>query len=161
MKTSKAGLAIIKKWALVGKPNECWPFSGRSFVTNGTGRLKYGQIGYNGQKWRAHRLVANLCGNTLTPDICVCHSCDNSLCMNPSHLFLGTQATNVADKMAKGRHRALRGEKNGHATISDAAVAEIRRLARSGVNQRVLAETYNVSQPLVSMIKNDKTRVMP
>lgn len=158
MKTSKSGIELIKRWAEVRGENECWPYIGRSFTTNGTGRLKYGQLWFEGKKWRAHRFVASLCVSSLPPSACVCHSCDNPLCMNPAHLFLGSHAENVADKMAKGRHRSPKGEKNGQSKISDVQAEEVRRLAREGGNQRILAARYGISQALVSMIKNERTR---
>lgn len=158
MKTNAAGLKLIKQWAEVRNEDECWPYKKRSFASNGTGRLKYGQLKYKGKKWRAHRFAASLCVNELPAGSYVCHTCDNPLCMNPTHLFIGSPADNVADKMNKGRHRASKGEKNGLATISDAQVEEVRSLARAGVTQRIIAAQYGISQSLVSMIKNNRTR---
>lgn len=158
MKTSRDGIELIKRWAEVRSEDECWPYKGQAFASNGTGRLKYGQLQYKGKKWRAHRFAASLCVDKLPAGLYVCHACDNPLCMNPAHLFIGSPSDNVDDKMNKGRHRAAKGEKNGQATVTDAQVDEIRSLARAGVAQRIIAARYSISQPLVSMIKNNRTR---
>lgn len=158
MKTSAAGLNIIKKWANIGPDEDCWIFNKKNKVYNGTGRIAYGQVTFKGKKWRAHRLAAHLSGANLEAGVCVCHSCDNSLCVNPAHLFLGTQADNVADKVMKGRHYVKSGEAHYAACLSDSQVEEVRRLALSGVVQREIAQKYKISQSLVSMIKNGKTR---
>lgn len=156
---NQAGIDLIKQWATVGSPDECWNFSLKNKVTNQTGRLHYGQVTYKGKKWRAHRLVAALMIGEVSKDQVVCHSCDNPLCLNPRHLFIGTQADNVADKMKKGRHRAARGQNAGSAKLSNEQFDAIHLRAIGGENQRLLASEFGVSQPLVSMIKNQKARV--
>jgi predicted NUDIX family phosphoesterase len=79
------------------------------------------------------------------PDgLLVCHHCDNPSCVNPEHLFLGSQADNIADMRSKGR--------GGHMTkLSQADVLAIR--ATTGVTQRLLAEEYGVTQQQISNIK--------
>lgn len=81
----------------------------------------------------------------------VCHRCDNPPCINPDHLFLGTNYDNVADKLKKGRHRTIRGSDRTDAKLTEADVLEIR--AASGISQQKLAEKYGVHQVLISKIK--------
>ena len=83
----------------IAGPLECWPW------LDGKSDRGYGKFGNNGRNLRAHR-VAYFLGTGEIPlsDMGVCHACDNPPCCNPDHLFLGTQANNVRDAMAKGRH---------------------------------------------------------
>lgn len=77
-------------------PNGCWQWSGRL--------RDYGSFWYSGANWPAHRVAHAIFlgdpGNQL-----VCHSCDNTSCVNPAHLWLGDDAENALDKKAKGRCR--------------------------------------------------------
>jgi len=87
----------------------------------------------------------------------VCHSCDNPLCVNPHHLWLGTQADNVADAVAKGRHKPGRfghGEASPSSKLTEVAVRAIRK-ARG--RQRDIARMFGVSQANVSAITTLKT----
>ena len=75
----------------------------------------------------------------------VCHCCDNPTCSNPDHLFLGTIADNMADKIAKGRLRVARGEGSGRAVLSERDVVSIlgdpRPYAAIGAEYGVAAAT--------------------
>lgn len=77
-------------------PDECWPWRGD------VGTSGYGMFTTN-RCYIASR-VAWYLANGQQPGGLVCHTCDNKLCINPAHLWIGTDADNMADKMAKGRH---------------------------------------------------------
>lgn len=88
-------------WEKIDKsdgPDACWPWTGG---TSGRRKCKYGSI--DGK--HAHRVVWELINGPIPDELGCLHTCDNPLCCNPKHLFLGTQADNVADMVAKGRHR--------------------------------------------------------
>lgn len=79
----------------------------------------------------------------------VCHHCDVRSCVNPQHLFLGTNFDNAHDAMAKGRIR--RGERHGMVRLSNNEVFEIRRLWQPG-NERALALQFHVSYSAIQLI---------
>ena len=142
---------IIRKGA-----DECWEWQGS---TKGHG---YGQvrIGLRSEGSRSqistHRLAYALHTREDIPaGLSVLHRCDNVLCCNPGHLFLGTQADNMADMAEK--QRSTSAEKNPAAKLSHHDVAGIREMSRGGQHsQRAIAARYGVSQGTVSRIASGR-----
>ena len=119
----------------------------------------YGTLWFNGRAGGAHRAAWLVANGGIPSGMQVLHRCDNRLCINPDHLFLGTNADNVADKVAKGRQYRpyAKGQANGHSKLTDAEAALIREMANKGVANRPLAEKFGVSTMTISMIRNNKT----
>ncbi len=85
--------------------DECWLWTG-SLARDG-----YGKIVIDYRQYRAHVLARYLSTGTWPAPLFTCHACDHPLCCNPAHLFLGTQADNVADRTRKGRSAS--GDRHG------------------------------------------------
>lgn len=86
----------------------------------------------------------------------VMHTCDKPGCEEPTHLFLGTQLDNINDCINKGRRVNNNGTRNGKSLLSEQAVLDIKQMINEGYTQREIAEEFNVSQPTISAIKNNK-----
>ena len=82
---------------LIATPSGCLEFQGYC-DSNG-----YGQISINDKTHLAHRVAFEQAHGPIPKGLVICHRCDNPSCCNPEHLFLGTHADNVADKVSKGR----------------------------------------------------------
>lgn len=132
-------------WSFVkrAKANECWPFLGPVY-SHGYGVFHFGR-----ERNRAHRLSWMLSRGPIPDGLVVCHSCDNKLCVNPSHLFLGTQAENIHDSVQKGRKRAW-----GLQKLNAAHVRAIRARVAAGEPQKAVAADFGISRNHVSSIVN-------
>ena len=144
-----------------GGAEACWPWLG---AVHRAGR---GIIWASSERRAAiaSRIAYELEIGPIPDGLFVCHHCDHPLCVNPSHLFLGTPAENSADMVAKGRQcrgeqshfhlhpEQQRGESNGQAKLSEEQVHEIRRRLFAGdISQRELGMEFGISQSQVSRI---------
>jgi len=123
-------------WKRVDKKSddECWEWKGY-LIPNGYGQLKVKQ-----KNVYAHRYSYELHYGRIPDNLLVCHKCDNRKCVNPRHLFLGTQKDNVHDMDRKGR----RVVKPGTQKITRKDAENIRLLHREGVHVDILAEKYGL-----------------
>jgi len=96
----------------------------------------YGQFYVNGKTVKAHRYAYELAHGKIEDDRLVCHRCDVRACVNPDHLFLGTNAENTADMVSKNRSGI------GKRKLTEAHVREI---LASTETQRQLAERFQIS----------------
>jgi hypothetical protein len=106
----------------------------------------YGRISFDGKQRRAHRFAFEVSKGPIPKGLGVCHTCDNPPCINPKHLFAGTQKQNADDMVSKGRNRnkVFKGSKNGFSKMTEAKVRLIRKLHQSGIAQRKLALRFKV-----------------
>lgn len=141
------GAVADRFWCKVSKGDGCWEWIACRTLDG------YGRIAVNGKVLRAHRVSWELHFGPIPAGLDVLHECDNPPCVNPSHLFLGTDIDNAADKAAKGRAPRLVGESSGCAKLTWADVSAIRRRYASGeVLQKDLAGEFGVRIQTISMI---------
>ena len=98
----------------------------------------------------AHRVAWELFHGAIPDNFHVCHKCDNPSCVNPGHLFLGTNADNHHDKAVKDR--SAFGLRNGNHKLNPAKVREIRRLLSGGLSHREIASKFSIDHSTVSQI---------
>lgn len=89
--------------------------------------------------------------------LCVLHRCDNPACVNPTHLFLGTQADNMLDKVRKGRANSPRGESAAKAKLTNEEVLRIRAEYAAGCGLRALGRRYGVYHSAIFKIVRMKS----
>lgn len=115
----------------------------------------YGALVHHRKAVLAHRLSYQVNVGPIPAGMCVCHRCDTPACVNPAHLFLGTHADNMADKVSK--RRQSRGESHGKAKMTEAQVLEMRALHAAGETQKGLAARFGVSKFLIHCVVSGKT----
>ena len=120
--------------------------------------LGYGRFIALGEN-KAHRVSWILHNGEIPPGLKVLHKCDVRNCVNPAHLFLGTQADNVHDMMAKKRDRRVKlfGEANPMSVLNAQQVAQIRQAKECGEYQNAIARRFGVSPMTISRIVNKGT----
>lgn len=132
-------------------PDNCWPWT--------AGRGRYGHFKFRGHQVGAHRFSYLMVRGPIPDGLLVCHTCDNPICVNPRHLFLGTPLDNMLDKVAKSREshkgprKQIEGTRNGMAKLTPEQVRSIRGRADS---RKIIAAEFGVSLSLVSAIRNNK-----
>lgn len=137
------------------------------------------------QTLSTHRIAWELTYGPIPGGLCVCHKCDNRICGNPAHLFLGTTQDNTADKVAKNRQAkgvqsgprlhpdsrprgdahfrrkfpklVPRGEQCGTSKLTEESVLEIRKLHSNNYSLKGLARQFNVSDFCIRSVVTRKT----
>lgn len=137
-------------WTKVHKTDGCWLWTA-CCDKKGYGAIGIGSRSDGTRKTElAHRMSFRLANGDIPDAQHVLHRCDNPRCVNPAHLFLGTNDENVADMVAKKRH--ARGEGHGNAKLTAEQVREIRELHAGGDSQVSLGRRFGVSQPAVCYV---------
>ena len=130
--------------------NGCWLWLGGK---DGRG---YG-VAWNGKHWeKAHRLYYKIFRGPIPVGLSICHHCDNPPCINPAHLFVGTQKDNVRDAISKNRFsypKIRPGHKNPNAKLTPNQVRAIRsRYSFRKCTSKQLGREYNVSPTVILMV---------
>ncbi len=116
----------------------CWIYQGRKDTYG------YGQVWWRDKEWRAHRMFYMYHKGEIPAGLFACHKCDNPPCVNPDHIFLGTNNDNVQDCVRKGRQRSSRGVKHHSAKLTPHQVVEARMRHFCGETTASLASAYGI-----------------
>jgi hypothetical protein len=135
-------LADKRFWPRVRKGHDCWEWCG---TTTEDG---YGWVVGRPFQILAHRLSWIVANQRLIPDeLCICHHCDNRICVRPDHLFLGTRGDNMRDMRAKGRAARQLGELHGQAKLKSDEVRALRALYQSGhIGTKAMSKLFGISE---------------
>jgi len=125
----------------------CWNWT--ACTTKGYGVFQVSR----GVSKRAHRVSYCLYIGNIDDGMFVCHRCDNPLCVNPDHLFLGTHQDNMDDMISKGRKVSVgvRGEENKSAKLTE---PQVRLIFLDDRSSRTIAAHYGIGKTIVNNIKN-------
>lgn len=123
------------------KKEGCWIWKGV------IGTRGYGKIG---SKDLAHRRAYEYAFGNIPKDKLICHKCDNKLCVNPDHFFLGSIAENMKDKVNKNRQ--AKGSKISSSKLTEENVLEIRRMRIDGKEYQEIADKFGVVWDTIKII---------
>lgn len=129
----------------------CWEWTG--YKLKGYGRITAGPRSLH--VLYAHRVAYTLYVGAIPKELHVLHKCDHPPCVNPAHLFLGTEADNSTDKVRKGRSAS--GERHPQARLTAKQVRQIRALVASGAKRKDVARQFHVHYMTVVFIVTGKT----
>lgn len=125
---------------------QCWLWEGH------IGTRGYGDMNHNNRRYLAHRLSYELHIAPIPAGMFVCHKCDTPACVNPDHLFLGTPADNMSDKVAKGRQPKGSGVKTSKLTESDVRLIRIDKRGSTAI-----ARALGVSKSTIDFVRSRRT----
>lgn len=131
----------------VVEKNGCWE------MTNSLDPKGYGRLTVDGKQVPAHRISFSCFNGPIPEGHHVCHRCDKPACVNPDHLFTGTNHDNVRDMHAKGRARKAFGLQSSNGKLSEKQVVEIRS---STARAKDLASKFGVKSSTISNIRSGR-----
>ena len=162
MSDFKRSKTIEKRfWKYVDKrgDDDCWEWTGFKLgsyyggMNIGYTKLEDGT--FKNKMALAHRISYEIHFGAIPDGLHVCHHCDNPICVNPNHLFVGTIRDNIADRERKGR--GARGSKNGRSKLTESQVVELRKRYANGESQKSLATAFGVTITTINHIVTGKT----
>lgn len=152
-KPDSYAIRVRKFWSFVEpvfKPTKCWNWTGSS------GR--YGHFRFGGRLVHANRVSWIINFGSIPKGMKVLHKCDNGLCVNPNHLFLGTQRENILDCIRKGRANRPRGELQHLSKLTPVLVKRIRAIySRGGVGYISLGRLFGINGASCRSVIKQKT----
>lgn len=148
---------LVRFWNKVDKTNYCWNWRAATAI-NG-----YGKFNVNKKIMSCHRLSYSMKFGQIPDELCVCHKCDNTVCVNPDHLFLGTTQDNTFDRVIKKRtsreHQKFSKKKEKTIYINEIkddvyfmTLAQRILPKKLRISQREISELYKISLTVVEKI---------
>lgn len=140
----------------IKKTDGCWLWTGSKTEWG------YGRVWLNRKFYQANRVSFAIHKHPVPKNKLVCHSCDNPSCVNPDHLFVGSDNDNWQDCRQKRRNRHPRGEEHGRVRLTTEQVMEIKRdYAPRKMPKRVFAEKFGVSVSCIQhIVRGDNWKSM-
>ncbi len=133
------------------KEKGCWDYKGFK------GKDGYGQIKIGGKVRRPHRISYQIYKGKIDEGFNVCHSCDNPICVNPEHLWLGTPKDNMDDMLRKGRKADKKGELHHLNKLKEEDIYKIRKLLKKkNYKQKQIAKMFGVDPSCICYINAGK-----
>ena len=144
-------------WDKVKKTDTCWIWTASKRTPSpcgGYGKFAVGRH-RNQKNYMAHRFSWILHHGPIPDGLCVLHHCDNRLCVNPAHLFLGTRRDNADDMLNK--ERSAKGEKHPHSILSEAMVRQIKAAIRNRYGSLAsVARKFNITYVTLQAIHHGR-----
>jgi hypothetical protein len=146
-------------WRWVDKrsdPRGCWVWFGHRRADRfGYGQWNYRRVGER-HTLMAHRIAYALTHGPIPQGAFICHRCDTPVCVNPAHLFVGTNQDNMDDMYTKGRGRKARGERHPLGKITPSVAAQIKERLAAGVGGPDICREFPVSRAVLSVVRRGK-----
>src|SRR3990167_4964367 len=141
-------------WRNVSKSKFCWNWVG--LVNSHPNKGGYGYMTFGGhRKLKSHRLSWEIHRGKIPKEMCVLHHCDNRRCVNPNHLFLGTQADNLTDRLKKCKYAV--GENHPSSKFTESQVKEMIRLYRIvGWTAKIVGKFFGTSEAYIWNLMNGR-----
>ena len=133
-----ASVLVKRFWSKVKKTRTCWLWTG---CIDKDGRGRFGVKKKNRSAARFSWFISN---GTIPDGFYVLHHCDVPPCVNPKHLYIGTQLDNMQDMVKRGRQANQRGMNNGNCKLTEATVKRIKRLWKSGCSRAHIVKITGV-----------------
>ena len=125
--------------------------------TGGLNTWGYGQASINKTTKLAHRHSYEISVGEIPKGMLCCHHCDNPKCIEPSHLFIGTNADNAKDKVLKNRQKSMKGESCVTHKLKDCNIRALRELNKSGMKISVITDLFRISRTQAYRIINNQS----
>jgi hypothetical protein len=145
----KTPLEAYESNVIKNNDNECWGWKGKD-----NGKC-YGILSYKPEPWAIHRYSYTIHNGIIPNGMYVLHKCDNPICSNPKHLFLGTNLDNINDMLQKGRN--AKGEMLPHTSINSETALIIKEMLSFDKRMIDISRQLKVGYSLVNAIKRNNS----